>query len=217
MKLSELHGTKIEEGSLSNFAKGAAIGASALIGGDSQATAPKQAPSVPHIQSDNSIKPYFNDLIKWEGKKYKVYPDSNGIKTIGVGFNLEQPSAKKTIESFGLNYGDILSGRASINDDIAMKLVEHEISGKISLAKRLLPDFGTYPEQLKIAIVNGLYRGDLSQSPKTIHLMKANKWHDAAKEYLNNAEYKNTDRRQIKDRMNTNAKVFSSYSPQIRK
>jgi len=45
-----------------------------------------------------------------EGTRSCVYKDSLGIKTIGIGFNLEKSGAKATIQSLGLNYDSVCSG-----------------------------------------------------------------------------------------------------------
>ena len=66
------------------------------------------------LQADNdiSIEKLYRQLEKHEGKRTKVYKDSRGISTIGIGFNLERAGAKKSIEALGLDYSKILGGCA---------------------------------------------------------------------------------------------------------
>lgn len=45
-----------------------------------------------------------------EGTRSCVYKDSLGIKTIGIGFNLEKSGAKATIQNLGLNYDSVCNG-----------------------------------------------------------------------------------------------------------
>jgi hypothetical protein len=46
--------------------------------------------------------------------------------------------------------------------------------------------------------------------PKTIKLLNQNKFADAAKEYLNHREYRSTNNRGVKKRMDWNAAVFKA-------
>jgi GH24 family phage-related lysozyme (muramidase) len=39
-------------------------------------------------------------IAGFEGVRTKVYPDTKGIKTVGVGFNMEQGNARKTFEKY---------------------------------------------------------------------------------------------------------------------
>ncbi len=55
-------------------------------------------------------------LIKHEGKRSKVYKDSEGVPTIGVGFNLKRSDAKAKIEALGLDYTKVLSGDQELTD-----------------------------------------------------------------------------------------------------
>jgi hypothetical protein len=72
-----------------------------------------------------------------------------------------------------------------------------------------MPQLPSYNRELQGALLNGAYRGDVFQSPRARTLMKDNQWAAASKEYLNNAEYKNTPYPGVRDRMEYNASVFS--------
>ena len=93
-----------------------------------------------------------------------------------------------------------------ITDDDAAKLLEKDVSKKIDLAKKHIKTFDNLPLTVRIATINALYRGDMG--PKTMELLSQNKFADAAKEYLNHREYRNTKNRGVKKRMDWNAAVF---------
>lgn len=97
-----------------------------------------------------------------------------------------------------------------ITDDEAERLLDKDIDAKITLSRRLLKNFDGLPLQVKLAVINGMFRGDLSGSPETLKLLNANKFKQAAREYLNNKEYKTTKKRGIKKRMEWNAAVFAA-------
>ena len=69
--------------------------------------------------SENKITDASNDIInslverlkKHEGVKNKVYMDSVGIPTIGVGFNLNREDAPQKIKALGLDYNLVKSGK----------------------------------------------------------------------------------------------------------
>ena len=79
-------------------------------------------------------------LIKHEGKKHKVYKDTEGIPTIGVGFNLTRSDAKAKITALGHNYDKILAGEASLTDEQIDKLLTDDINASIVDSSLLVTD-----------------------------------------------------------------------------
>ena len=53
-----------------------------------------------------------------EGARKKVYEDSQGLKTVGVGFNMEQMGAEKLWNEAGIkkNFDDVYNGRVQLDD-----------------------------------------------------------------------------------------------------
>lgn len=64
-----------------------------------------------------------------EGWRSKVYKDTEGIKTIGYGFNLERPDAAAALKSAGISktVDDLKSGKATLTTEEGTKLIEAEI------------------------------------------------------------------------------------------
>ena len=83
-----------------------------------------------------------------------------------------------------------------------------------SLAKKKVSGFDSYPQYVKNAIINGLYRGDLGS--KTIGNINSGDWKAASVEYLNHSNARSGPD-QIKRRMKTNALAFSHYGKQLDK
>ena len=100
-----------------------------------------------------------------------------------------------------------------ITDLEATQLLKKDIAAKERLAKSKMPKFDTFPEYVKNAIINAMYRGDLG--PKTIKLINANQWDKVSSEYLNNKNYKSGGYAQIKARMKSNTDAFSRYSTEV--
>ena len=82
---------------------------------------------------------------------------------------------------------------------------------KEKLASKKISGFSSFPQYIKNAIINALYRGDLG--PKTIGLINKGNWKSASEEYLNHKNAKSGPT-QIIRRMKTNALAFNNYDRQ---
>jgi lysozyme len=98
------------------------------------------------------------DLIrKHEGVKDTVYPDTKGIPTIGIGFNLHREDAKSRITSLGLDYKSVLDGSVSLTDRQIEKLFEYDFIIAVGAAGNFLPTFQQQPREIKIVLVDMAY------------------------------------------------------------
>lgn len=113
-----------------------------------------------------------------EGVKNKPYKDTKGFWTVGIG-HLMTPAEQKSM------IGRTLSDQ-EVND-----LFARDLASKAKMAKRELGKaYDTLPKEAKVAILDGFFRGDMSGSPKALELLRAGKLPEAADEYLNNKEYR---------------------------
>ena len=133
-------------------------------------------------------EPRIDDLVKQaaqyvaanEGRRNQVYKDSKGLDTVGVGHLVTQAEKKK------------FAGR-TLTDAEVDSILEKDLSAKIALAKRKLgSSFDALPQPAQVAVVDGFFRGDLSGSPKSLKLLKEGKLEEAANEYLDNKEYRDS-------------------------
>ena len=88
------------------------------------------------------------------------------------------------------HYGPDVKEGMKISEEKAEKFLEKDIKDKLKLIDKSLPNFDTYTENLQKFVVDGFFRGDLSGSPKTLKLLKQNKFKEASEEFLNNDEYR---------------------------
>jgi len=163
----------------------------------------KNIPIAVTRQVDNSfIKRAANFIENNEGKRNKLYKDHRGNWTIGIG-HLVMPSELNLYTGKTLSEEEILQ---LFNRDINTKM--------LSINRRFGDIYNTYSDDLKIAILDGFFRGDLSGSPKTINLLKQRKFKEAASEYLDNNEYRQSkrDRTGVYKRMETNARIMYNES-----
>jgi hypothetical protein len=94
-----------------------------------------------------------------------------------------------------------------LQEDIALRLPE---------IRRAYPNFDSYPRDLQVQIGQSYYRGTLTpgHSPKTRKLINQGKFKEAAKEFLDNKEYRTAKQRGrsgIRDRMEDVAKTLRNY------
>ncbi len=164
---------------------------------------------------------YYSHFIAYEGKRNKVYDpnprDNKYEPTIGVGHYLDGPGSRESFENAlpEINYDLVYSKKKKLTDEEVRKLFDYDLAKKINDAKEAFDNFDSYPNYLKIALVDGFYRGDLKKSPKTQELIRQGKFYEASIEYLNHKEYKNAKKNKMRgvfNRMNSNSKAMLKYS-----
>lgn len=151
----------------------------------------------------------FAVITRHEGFKPEPYLDTNNNWTIGIGTLIGDGSYKALKSS--PYYGK------KIDRPTAERIAAKEMGEKIKLINRLVgPEkFGSLSPELQAQLVSGAYRGDITQSPKTIKLLKQGNYEAAAKEYLDFNEYKNADKNDaagIRTRMDEAAAFMASES-----
>lgn len=136
-----------------------------------------------HFGFRGPIDPVVQLVIEEEGFVPAVYEDDVGVKTFGVGQTGEYMDKNFFTEVFPEK--------------------ERELKAK-------LKNYDDLPVEVRAAAMSAHYRGDLG--PKTVKLLNAGKFKEAAHEYLDHKEYR---QRKAKDegdgvvhRMERNARTF---------
>jgi len=109
---------------------------------------------IPIEEQDNFLQTTRNMIAQHEGKENFVYKDTEGISTIGRGFNLSRPDAKEKIQSLGLNFNDILNKRVGLTDKQIEQLFKYTYNEALGVANSFLPNFETYPNTIKQVIID---------------------------------------------------------------
>lgn len=145
-----------------------------------KAAKPKAPPlaAEPAPEPDEVIVAAREYIKSNEGVKNKPYKDTKGFWTVGIG-HLMTPQEIKS-----------MAGR-TLSDQEVNDLFARDLASKAKMAKRELGKaYDTLPKEAKVAILDGFFRGDMSGSPKALELLRAGKLPEAADEYLNNKEYR---------------------------
>jgi GH24 family phage-related lysozyme (muramidase) len=100
-----------------------------------------------------------------------------------------------------------------ITDEEAVTLLRQDIAKREVAIRKALPTYDSLPQYVKNGIISAWYRGDLGPkaTPKTMALMKAGDWSQAATEYLNSRDFK-TGFAGVKKRMQDNADAFTKFA-----
>ena len=127
----------------------------------------------------------FDDILEDEGYRLLSYGDTEGNPTVGIGHLGGDPSATGTGFLGAVD-------RTFTTPDEATTLAVKDIDEKIASARNVLtpPVYDNLSESAKLAVVNMNFRGDLIQSPTTVKLIQQGKMEEAAKEFLNNDDYR---------------------------
>ena len=127
----------------------------------------------------------FDDILKDEGYRLFSYKDTEGNVTVGIGHLGGDPSATGTGFLGAVD-------RTFTTPDEATTLAVKDIDEKIASARNVLtpPVYDNLSESAKLAVVNMNFRGDLIQSPATVKLIQQGRMEEAAKEFLNNDDYR---------------------------
>jgi lysozyme len=140
-------------------------------------------------------------LSDHEGRDLHVYPDSLGIKTIGVGFNLEQPGARETIEKMGADYDALLAGTADLTDEQCDSLLTQCIISNVEWLVQIFPDFSTYSLGRRVTLVDMSFMGEshFKEFTNMIASVRAKDWYRAAEEALDSKWARQVGKRSTDD------------------
>lgn len=93
-------------------------------------------------------------LINHEQWRNKVYLDSRGIATVGVGFNLKAAGARSLMTSLGINYDLVIGGAVTLTNPQVQELFDHSTNFAIACAKSYVPNLYNLPDPVQLVVVD---------------------------------------------------------------
>lgn len=173
-------------------------------------TPPPPPPAL--IQKVEDTRLTFDDVVSFikqhEGYRTHVYKDTLGVPTIGIGFNLTRPDAKKIMNQVGVNYENILSGKEDLTDMQIKEIFKITLKIAYNDAKLWIPKFDFLPKNIKLAILDMSFNMGyprLSKFVKTKKFILDGNYNSAALEIQ-----KSKWATQVGDRVTSLVKLFSS-------
>lgn len=124
-----------------------------------------------------------NLIIKHEGRRSKVYPDTEGNPTIGIGFNLNSSEAQDICDHFGLSMEELKNGTATLSDAQIKEIFDYQLGEVIIQARGLFPSFDAMPNNVQAVICDMTFNMGLptfKQFKRMIAALNINDWKQAA-------------------------------------
>jgi GH24 family phage-related lysozyme (muramidase) len=149
-------------------------------------------------------------ILNWEGYKTKVYSDSRGIPTIGVGFNLQAPGASQAIINLGYCYDEILNGTQELTSHAVEILLDASLKDAIKFCNNFHIGYENMPINQKIITTDLMFNmgpRKLGEFVRMLNALENQNWKEAAVELKNSKYYYETG-----NRAKANAKVLSGAS-----
>ena len=136
---------------------------------------PKARPEEATTEDDSWIENAADRIVDLEGF----------IGTAKIAFKGE----KYPTVGYGKNDSTVKLGQTMTKDQAKEDLVNNIIPAKIKIAQKLFPDYNSFSDDLKIELLQGVFRGDFKAKHKTVKLINKGKWAEAATEFLVHDEY----------------------------
>jgi GH24 family phage-related lysozyme (muramidase) len=136
---------------------------------------------------------YTRDYIeRWEDRRSRVYKDSRGHPTIGVGFNLDRNDARNKVETLGLDYDKVRSGAIELTDDQINELFFPDVDAAIDAASEAIANFDDLSDEKQTVLVDMVFNlgaAGFRAFRRMIAAVEAEDWETAASEMENSAWY----------------------------
>jgi GH24 family phage-related lysozyme (muramidase) len=134
---------------------------------------------------DENTKPRFAGLVE-TNKFFKYVKDKEGA------FFKSATKATEGEAKLTIGYGRYGAAEGqTVNKEEAEQMLLEDIESRIPEVINAIPKFDSFSDELQQALFYEWFRGSLVQSPKTRKLINEGKLSEAAKEFLNNDEYRN--------------------------
>jgi GH24 family phage-related lysozyme (muramidase) len=99
------------------------------------------------------VQDYFDMLSRNEGIRKKVYLDSKGHPTIGIGFNLNAEHNQQFLKDKGIDKQSLLAGRELTKNELLL-MYNHSLKQAFKDARKYDPNFDKRPESVKKGLVD---------------------------------------------------------------
>jgi GH24 family phage-related lysozyme (muramidase) len=136
---------------------------------------------------DSQIQNFRQMIIRHEGMSNKVYVDSTGHKSIGIGFNLERSDAPQILKSLGKDFSAIIDGKDSLTDDQVNKLFSISVREAVRDARDVFSNIDNMPTEAKFValdLVFNMGKHGLKKFKNFIKAMDSGDWATASAELM---------------------------------
>jgi len=148
--------------------------------------------------TEQELQAYVTELKRWEGHEPVAKKKFNEMFfTVGYG-----------------NYGQhVKEGTVETEEESRIGLINN-IKARMPLIIDAMPNFDSFPLELKVPIVSSWFRGSIKKNHKTVKLINAGNFIEASKEFLRHDEYLHAEergKRGIIKRMDATSQALANY------
>lgn len=138
------------------------------------------------------IQQYMNFIEPHEGKRNKVYNDTMGHPTVGIGFNLDRPDALEILKSYGVCYDGIRKGTVVLSEEVIYNIFQDDVEKVVNQVRDLVSSFDEQPKDMKLVLVDmcfNLGKGGLSKFRNFLAAVKERNYSKAVAEMIDSRWY----------------------------
>ena len=129
-------------------------------------------------------------LVKHEDRRLRVYLDSKGIPSIGIGFNLNRSDARAICQQCGADYDALRAGTAVLTDAQCEFIYEHCVIEVLQWIVKLFPQWTQFSTNRMAALVDmgfNLGPARFGEFHQMVQALRAQNWPLAAEQALNSS------------------------------
>lgn len=141
-------------------------------------------------------------IAEHEGRRAKMYVDSRGHPTVGIGFNLDRQGAAAALADVGANYAAVRAGTQSLTDEQIDALAKRDIEDALSEASGIVSNFGNLSPARQFVIVDMVFnlgKAGFAAFHQTIAAIEAGDFAKAATDMKDSAWYGQVGSRAVSD------------------
>ncbi len=132
-------------------------------------------------------------IIANEGWHSTAYPDSVGIPTVGVGFNLLRDDAPSKILALGLDYDAVRHGRLALSEAQIAALLAQDLEKAMAGAAALVPGWSALTPSRRRALVDMAFNlgvGGLGKFSRFLAAVNREDWQCAEAEIVDSLYFR---------------------------
>ncbi len=145
------------------------------------------AVALPVTPPEQIISDILPRVKQHEGVKPKLYYDSQGVPTIGVGFNLNRADSTQKLQAVGANVQLVKTGKSGLTDDQISKLLVQDLTAAQRDAQTLVQNWNSLPDSVQGVLVEmtfNLGKKGLSEFKNFLSYINSQNFSKAADEML---------------------------------
>ena len=141
-------------------------------------------------------------IRRYEGYEHKVYIDTKGHPTVGIGFNLDRPDAPALLKAQKLDYAKVRAGTQTLTDAQIAALFQHDLQNVLAEAPKAVKNFAALSGPRRFVIVDMIFNlgvAGFKDFKKAIAAIQHDNFAEAAAQMKDSDWYTQVGHRSVED------------------